>query len=82
MKKIIITGTLLALTFGFAQGQQPQQGEMRTPPPEAISICEGQDEGTSCSMVSPRGDTVEGTCSNTPDGKYFACKPKNPPKRR
>ncbi len=81
MKKIILTVALVALTFGFAQEQRPQQGEKRTPPAEAISICEGQDEGSSCSMTSPRGDTVEGTCSNTPDGKYFACKPTNPPKR-
>jgi len=26
-------------------------------------------------MKTPRGDIVEGTCKNTPDEKYFACKP-------
>lgn len=82
MKKIIVIGALLALTFGLAQEQRPQQGEERIPPQEAIAICDGQDEGTSCSMTTPRGDTMEGTCGNTPDGKYFACKPKNPPRRK
>jgi len=79
MKKIVTLFAMSALTLAFAQ---PPQGETRTPPQEAISACANQSEGASCSMKSPKGDTVEGTCSNTPDGKYFACKPNNPPQRR
>ncbi|CAA6804880.1 MAG: Unknown protein [uncultured Sulfurovum sp.] len=82
MKKIITTFTILALSVGFAQEVQESKGGKRTPPPAAIEICEGQDEGSSCTMETPRGDTVEGTCKNTPDGLYFACKPKHHKKER
>ena len=63
-----------------------QNREERKPPQEAISICEGKSDGDTCTVKTPRGDTLEGTCSNTPDNKYFACKPNNmnnnrPPKR-
>lgn len=80
MKKIIITILILSATFCFSNsnGNDRQgQREMREPPSEAISICESQSAGDSCSVTTPRGDTVEGTCENTPDDKYFACKPSN-----
>lgn len=75
MKKIITTLTILALTASFAQDMQKPRDGKRTPPQEAIDICEGQDEGSSCTMETPRGDVAEGTCQNTPDKLYFACKP-------
>ncbi len=75
MKKIIATLTLIAITATYAQNGKPQRGG--TPPQEAISACQNKDKGTSCSVETPRGDTLKGTCENTPDGKYFACKPDN-----
>lgn len=50
---------------------------MREPPEEAITACEGQAEGNECSVTTPRGDTLEGTCKYTPDDKYFVCEPEN-----
>lgn len=53
----------------------------RVPPEQAISICSGKSSGASCTINNRRGEQVTGTCENTPDGKYFACKPPRPPKR-
>jgi hypothetical protein len=78
MKKIITFLTIATLTVVFAR-PGGDEGK-RQPPPEAISACTGQEVGTSCSIETPRGDTLEGTCQNTPDGKYFACKPNHHPK--
>ena len=80
MKKIITTLTLIAVTAvttSFAQNGQPPRGGNGQPPKEAISACKNKDEGTSCSVNTPRGDTLEGTCQNTPDDKYFVCMPDN-----
>jgi len=78
MKLSIILATLAVATLTLANQNSDDSRsprEMRKPPQEAISICEGQNEGDSCSVTSPRGDTLEGTCQNTPDEKYFACVP-------
>lgn len=69
--------TTALLTVSYAQ---PSGEGKRTPPPEAIEACQGQEDGTECLMTTPRGDTLTGTCQNTPDNKYFACKPKRGPK--
>lgn len=74
MKRMMITGILLTTTLLLANG--PQNGK-RTPPAEAITACTDKAENSTCSVTTPRGDTVAGTCTNTPDGKYFACKPTN-----
>lgn len=84
MKKIIVTISILALTAAFAQpqgGGGGQRGPGGKPPQEAISACDNKSEGSSCTFESPRGDSPKGTCENTPDGKYFACKPNNHPER-
>lgn len=77
MEKTVLIAALLFATISLANQNSNEGGdrEMREPPAEAISICEGQSEGDSCSMTTPRGDTMEGTCKNTPDGKYFVCMP-------
>jgi len=75
MKKTLLLITLVTATLSLANQNSNQQREMREPPKEAISICEGKSEGDTCSMETPRGDTVKGTCQNTPDDKYFACMP-------
>ena len=83
-KKLLISAVLLTSTYSFANGPQGNRG---APPAEAITACEGQSEGVSCSVTTPRGDTLDGTCKNTPDGKYFVCMPANmennrPPQNR
>lgn len=77
MKKIILIATLFVATMSFANqnSRGGAQKEMREPPKEAISICEDKSAGDSCSVTTPRGDTLDGICKNTPDKKYFACVP-------
>ena len=77
MKKIITTLALIAITASFAQNGQGPRGGSGQPPKEAIEACVGEDEGTTCSVETPRGDTLEGTCQDTPDKKAFACVPNN-----
>lgn len=82
MKKIIVIGCiLLGATASFAN-QGPCRGgdEDCKPPQEAISICEGKAADSTCQVTSPHGDLVNGTCQNTPDEKYFACKPEKKPR--
>ena len=72
------------VNFAIAQDNKgPRQG---TPPKEAIEICKNKNTGSTCSITTPRGDTLEGTCKNTPDEKYFVCMPERgqqmPPKRQ
>jgi len=89
MKRLLTMTLLIGAIFCFANDEQRAnhgQREMRTPPQEAITACKSKSEGDSCEVESPRGDTLQGTCQNTPDGKYFACKPENmggnkPPQR-
>lgn len=60
------------------QGTSGQQGMQRQgPPPEAIVICVGKTEGTSCTFTTPRG-TLSGMCGTSPKGD-FACRPSNAP---
>ena len=67
------------------EGQEQSQGGGRGPrrhgpPPEAISICEGQSEGASCTFQSPHGE-LTGTCATVSEGD-FACRPANHPHGR
>lgn len=75
MKKILVIASLFIGISSFAM--QDNDRQERVPPQEAISICEGKDTGSTCSVKTPRGDTLEGTCKNTPDKKYFVCMPEN-----
>lgn len=77
MKKIITTLAIFALTASFAQEGKPPRGGQGQPPKEAIEACDNEEVGTGCTVQTPRGDTLEGTCQNTPDEKYFACVPNN-----
>lgn len=78
MKRIIMMLCVVGTVSSFANdGQRPSKGERGIPPAEAISACEGQETGATCDVTIPRGDTLTGTCRNTPDDKYFVCMPAN-----
>lgn len=86
MKKLTVVALLMMSSIVFAdQGRdQDSQGRgNRVPPESAISACEGKEDQASCTMEGRRGESVTGVCENTPDDKYFACKPsrENRPKR-
>jgi hypothetical protein len=57
---------------GMAGGMGPAGGRRR-PPAEAIAACVGQNEGASCTIVTPRGNRLGGRCF-TP-GDTLACLP-------
>lgn len=54
----------------------------RRPPPEAYSACEGKNAGDTAEFVSPRGDTVTGTCEQERDGDQLVLRPDHPPEGR
>ena len=43
-------------------------GKRRGPPPEAYTACQGKSVGAAAQFVTPRGETVTGTCQEE-DGK-------------
>lgn len=63
---------------GTPPGGVGQTGAGQGPPQEAINACSGKSSGSSCSF-SDRGNTITGTCQNTPGG--FACAPAGGPPR-
>lgn len=78
-KKVFLTfcATSALVTISYAK---PGGGNNGEPPKEAIEVCKGLDEGTKCTMQTPRG-TLNGLCMNTPDKKYFVCMPEGGEKR-
>ena len=72
---IIFAGTQATTTqaaqqeLGSKQAMSDQQGERRGPPPEAYTACEGKSAGATAEMVTPRGETLTGTCEAERDGK-------------
>ena len=80
-KTSIIIGLLATfVAFGFfGNGAFAQQQGRRHqgPPPEAYTACEGKSAGDAAEFVSPRGDTVTGTCEQ--EGDRLVLRPDNPP---
>lgn len=83
MMKAPVLITIVTSALSLAVLAQPPNGGggggRRGPPPEAISACNGQSEGASCSFTGPPG-AISGTCRRVPEGS-FACVPTNPPPR-
>lgn len=52
---------------------QPQQGN---PPPFALEACAGQTLGSSCSFITPNGQTINGSCITPLNSTELACAPK------
>jgi hypothetical protein len=68
-------------SMSFGSGGQPDDEGMRglpdghrppprghKPPPEAYKACEGKTAGATAQLITPRGDTINGTCKEL-DGK-------------
>lgn len=56
-------------------GQGQQQGQFQGPPPAALTACEGQTQGASCSFTTPNGNTINGSCITPPNQSVLACAP-------
>jgi len=55
------------------QQGQPQQGQFQGPPPAALTACEGQTQGSSCSFTTQNGNTINGSCITPPNTSELAC---------
>jgi hypothetical protein len=49
------------------------------PPPEAKAACTSKAKGESCSVTTPEGKTVTGTCDAPPQSTELACRPAGGP---
>jgi hypothetical protein len=80
---IIITfiGILIAVNAwgSDSSSQENDQRRHQGPPPEAYSACEGKSAGDTAEFVSPRGETVTGTCEMERDSDRLVLRPDNPP---
>ncbi|MCP4690069.1 MAG: hypothetical protein GY859_18600, partial [Desulfobacterales bacterium] len=74
-KKIFIIFVLTAIYAGNALGcdssSKGDAGRRHGPPPEAFTACEGKSAGDAAQFVSPRGDTVSGTCAMDGDRLFL-----------
>ena len=86
--KIIEKSSMAAIALGIfiacaalsnEAAAQERGGRRHGPPPEAYTACEDKSEGDAAEFVSPRGDTVTGTCEY--EGDRLVLRPDNPPPR-
>ena len=68
---------IAVMAFGNDASSQETRRRRHGPPPEAFNACEGKSVGDTAEFVSPRGDTVTGTCEQ--QGDRLVLRPDNPP---
>lgn len=56
-------------------GQPQPRGQFQGPPPEALKACAGQSQDSSCSFITPNGNTISGQCITPPNMTELACAP-------
>jgi hypothetical protein len=84
-KKVSVIITLMGIlitasAFGYDDASHERsEGGHQGPPPEAYCACEDKNAGDTAEFVSPRGDTVTGTCEEERDGDRLVLRPDNPP---
>jgi len=66
---VILLMGIFVVVNAFAENSSSQRKGRRNqgPPPEAYTACEGKSAGDTAEFVSPRGDTVTGTCEQQGD---------------
>ena len=75
---IALLGIFIAFSSLGNEACAQQQGRRHQgPPPEAYTACEGKSTGDAAEFVSPRGDTVTGTCEQKDD--RLVLRPDNSP---
>lgn len=79
---MVVMSVVLIPFLILADSEEPQRERPKGPPPEMIAACEDKSVGDACEFVSPRGDTVSGTCQNSPrDESQLVCMPNERPER-
>jgi len=67
-KTVMILLAMLATLSACADngqrgGGRQQGGQQGGPPAEAYTACEGQEEGATVSIKTPKGETINATCT-------------------
>ena len=62
--------------FGADTALKQNRGRRQGPPPEAYTACKDKTAGDTAQFVSPRGDTVSGTCEQ--EGNRLVLRPDRP----
>lgn len=60
---------------GAAPQGNPGQGQFQGPPPAALTACEGQTQGASCSFTTQNGININGSCITPPNQSTLVCAP-------
>ncbi len=80
MKRIAIVFVLFSIcsinAFGDDSTSQEARGRRHGPPQEAYETCEGKSAGDTAQFVSPRGETICGTCEQ--EGDRLVLRPDRP----
>lgn len=69
-----------ASSYPPPEGGNPPPPGHRGPPPEALAACKSLAANAACSFVTPRRETLQGTCRKVPEGA-LACVPNHMPGR-
>ncbi len=82
LKKLLFIFCLLSLFTVQAIGDDSSSNKRRRkgPPPEAYTACEDNSAGDTAEFVSPRGDTITGTCEE--EGDRLVLRPDNHPGKK
>jgi hypothetical protein len=78
---VVVMSVVLIPFLIWADGEGPRE-RPKGPPQEMIAACEDKSVGDACEFVNPQGDTVSGTCQNSPrDEGQLVCMPNERPER-
>jgi hypothetical protein len=70
---LVLMGICASNAFGSDASSQESGVRRHGPPPEAYTACEGKKAGDAAQFVSPRGETVTGTCAQ--EGERLVLRP-------
>ena len=75
---VFVLLAICAITNVFVSDAFSQERGIRRqgPPPEAYEACEGKSAGDEAELITPRGETVTGTCEE--EGDQLVLRPDNP----
>tara|TARA_R110001592_G_scaffold7126_7_gene40213 strand:- start:14090 stop:14368 length:279 start_codon:yes stop_codon:yes gene_type:complete len=76
LSTLILLNAVTASAYA-EEGMNKQNSKHRGPPAEAIEACENSADGDSCSITTPRNETLEGTCRTPPRLEQLVCAPAN-----
>jgi hypothetical protein len=70
---LVLMGVCASNAWGSDAVSQEKGGRRHGPPAEAYTACEGKKAGDAAQFVSPRGETVTGTCEQ--EGERLVLRP-------